>query len=510
MSQNRTSLFAVRRCALTALFVASMVSFAGCGDDSKGQDKDAITVDGLDGTLTVPCEPAATTCYDRKLATCLPTGDGWLVEGCEDSLVCVDGVCQEASLCAPGELSCDGDSVLVCGASSQWDPPRACEAEHTCREGICIPKACNPGDTLCGRDSLFICQDDGLTWGVEFCAANWVCFQGQCIECMTDDACAAEEACIDGECTARPLEVLTRTLPAGMVGRGYDQTLMARGGTAPYTWIVTSGVLPDGLTLSATGHLAGAPQADGAFSFNVEATDAAAARATAELALTIHPQGLVIATDSLTDAEEGLDYSTQLEALGGQEPYAWGLAAGGPLPLGLTLSSTGLISGIPSEIGDFPLTLKVFDDATPPSFAQRDLTLTVQIAPLEIIGDQQLDLIVTKVITLPMLTLITGIPVPYSTQLQARGGLKPYTWTEIPIPAGLNYVIPQGGIPAGLTLNPNGTLSGAVTDASLVVTVSIPFTQISLTGFFFMAEVVDSQAPAEKKQALFLIPTLPI
>jgi len=65
------------------------------------------------------------------------------------------------------------------------------------------------------------------------------------------------------------------TLPDGTGGVSYSATLNpATGGTAPYSYAVTNGALPDGLTLNpVTGALSGTPTADGTFSFAVTATD---------------------------------------------------------------------------------------------------------------------------------------------------------------------------------------------------------------------------------------------
>ena len=53
-----------------------------------------------------------------------------------------------------------------------------------------------------------------------------------------------------------------------------NQTISASGGTGPYTYSITSGALPAGLTLSGGGVLSGIPTAAGSFSFTVTATDA--------------------------------------------------------------------------------------------------------------------------------------------------------------------------------------------------------------------------------------------
>ena len=112
---------------------------------------------------------------------------------------------------------------------------------------------------------------------------------------------------------------------------------------------------------------------------------------------------------------------------------------------------------------------------------------------------------------LPLLTFIEGVPlIPYNTALEAKGGLRPYTWTEEPIPDYLTWLISTSGIPDGLTLDTDGTLSGNVGSSDDVITIDIPFSDISLQGFFFLGKVTDSQDPSESKTGLFLIPTIPI
>ncbi len=67
--------------------------------------------------------------------------------------------------------------------------------------------------------------------------------------------------------------VSPNTLPAATVGQAYSQTLTAFGGTAPYTYIVSSGSLPAGLSLSPGGVLSGAPTAGGLSNLTITATD---------------------------------------------------------------------------------------------------------------------------------------------------------------------------------------------------------------------------------------------
>ena len=62
-------------------------------------------------------------------------------------------------------------------------------------------------------------------------------------------------------------QITTASLPGAGVGVAYSQVLSASGGTAPYLWSVTAGVLPTGLTLSSAGVISGTTSATGAFNF---------------------------------------------------------------------------------------------------------------------------------------------------------------------------------------------------------------------------------------------------
>lgn len=70
------------------------------------------------------------------------------------------------------------------------------------------------------------------------------------------------------------LTITTTSLPAANIGVAYSGTLAATGGVTPYTWSITTGSLPSGLTLnSATGAITGTPTAAGTFTFTVTVTD---------------------------------------------------------------------------------------------------------------------------------------------------------------------------------------------------------------------------------------------
>jgi hypothetical protein len=68
---------------------------------------------------------------------------------------------------------------------------------------------------------------------------------------------------------------IAATLPAGIAGSSYSGSVTASGGTSPYKFAVTSGQMPDGVSLnSSTGTVAGTPTATGSFTFGVTVSDA--------------------------------------------------------------------------------------------------------------------------------------------------------------------------------------------------------------------------------------------
>ncbi len=171
------------------------------------------------------------------------------------------------------------------------------------------------------------------------------------------------------------LTVITNSpLPGGTVGVSYSATLAAGGGTPSYTWTLSAGALPSGLNLSTSGTISGTPSATGTFSFTVRVTDSLSATATQPLSLTVASSGLSITTTSLSSATSGVYYSAQLTATGGTQPYTWTIASGS-LPTGLSLSTSGAISGTPSATGSFGFTARVTDSVS--ATATQPLALTV-------------------------------------------------------------------------------------------------------------------------------------
>ena len=117
----------------------------------------------------------------------------------------------------------------------------------------------------------------------------------------TDSANPAKTITGPATITVNPVPALTftGTLPNGVVGQPYLQTLMATGGVGPDTYAVTAGTLPAGLTLASNGTVSGTPTTPGASSFTVTATDSEGTRQSASLPLTL----LITYPPTTADAE---------------------------------------------------------------------------------------------------------------------------------------------------------------------------------------------------------------
>ncbi len=99
------------------------------------------------------------------------------------------------------------------------------------------------------------------------------------------------------------------TLPGGTVNSSYNQAIAAAGGTAPYSYGLNSGALPNGLTLSAAGVISGTPTEGGSFDVTVKATDANLCSGTRAYTLTVACQTITLTPISLAAGTVGVSYS---------------------------------------------------------------------------------------------------------------------------------------------------------------------------------------------------------
>ena len=155
--------------------------------------------------------------------------------------------------------------------------------------------------------------------------------------------------------------ISTSALPVANVGESYSQSLMANGGDGVLSWQVLTGDLPSGITLNSNGILSGTPSATGTYSFTVQVMDSDGDSDSADLQMIVTADSTpTITTASVTDAEAFTPYGFQLQATGGDGTLSWNVTSG-MLPGGVTLSSTGNISGTPEQEGQFVFTVTVTD-----------------------------------------------------------------------------------------------------------------------------------------------------
>ena len=175
------------------------------------------------------------------------------------------------------------------------------------------------------------------------------------------------------------LLLATSSLPNAVVAQIYLASLVASGGTPPYSWTATG--TPQGLTVDALGNIMGRAVASGSASLNVQVKDSGSPAQTAKgtVSLTIEASlPLAAQTSVLPKAAVGRVYNAGLAAIGGTPPYAWTLGSG-TLPAGLTLDSRGLISGTPlvTAVGTVSLSFVVTDSGSPAQTSSASLNLIV-------------------------------------------------------------------------------------------------------------------------------------
>ncbi|WP_353069006.1 putative Ig domain-containing protein [Tunturibacter empetritectus] len=165
--------------------------------------------------------------------------------------------------------------------------------------------------------------------------------------------------------------------PNATVGTVYSGTIGVSGGTAPYSCTIMSGTLPAGLTAAGC-VINGTPTTAGTANLVVKATDSATptATTTGPVTLTVLPIPTLSLTGSLPNAILGQPYMQTLLATGGIQPYKYQVTAGN-LPAGLSLSTSGVISGTPTTPGASSFTVTVTDTETTPQTASLPLVLLV-------------------------------------------------------------------------------------------------------------------------------------
>lgn len=267
-----------------------------------------------------------------------------------------------------------------------------------------------------------------------------------------------------------------RSLDPAFTARTYTDFIQAEGGEGQYTYSVadpTGSPLPPGLFIEPnTGEVRGAPLigTNQSYNFGILISDVnfgGSQEVVIPHTLLVNDGGaspLNVVTSSLPAAKEGDAYNFQLIGAGGTPPYTF--SALGTLPSGMTMNTFGRITGTP-QIGTHgvrTVQVQLRDNALVTVTRAIDLTVEELIFPLQI-----------ATTALPNGSVATF----YASNLNATGGVGPYTWT----------VINPQNLPPNLTVETNGIVSGM----PQVTAIDTPGVAKQFT---FDVQVSDSQTPA--------------
>jgi hypothetical protein len=210
--------------------------------------------------------------------------------------------------------------------------------------------------------------------------------------------------------------------PVTMTGSG--------GAGGPYTFTATG--LPTGLSISSNGTISGTPTQSGTFPYTVTVTDSAGNKGTVSCSVTVAPA--VSASCVSINAVQGVAITpvTMTGSGGAGGPYTF-TATG--LPTGLSMSSNGTISGTPTQSGTFPYTVTVTDSAGNKGTVNCSVTVAPAVSA-----------------SCVSINAVQGVAITPVTLTGSGGAGGPYTFTAT-------------GLPTGLSMSSNGTISGTPTQS---------------------------------------------
>nr|MBN2276772.1 choice-of-anchor J domain-containing protein [candidate division Zixibacteria bacterium] len=263
-------------------------------------------------------------------------------------------------------------------------------------------------------------------------------------------------------CDSNQPIIMTDSLPNWTAGMPYSQQLEATSGTGQYTWSDKyNNLAGTGLSLSDSGLISGTPTVSGLHVFTAVVTDEASAFDEKILSIQVNA-ALQITTDILPDWTAGVTYNKTLQVSGGTSPLSWSDKSNDLTGSGFTLSTAGVLSGMPVAAGTVSFTAAVSD----------------QIGAVD---EQLLSFAVNESLEITTVSLPDWTAGVFFTQmLQATGGTAPLTWSD------KNSSLAG----TGLTLTAAGRLSGTSSIARQII---------------FTAQLADGVGDIEEVPFIFII-----
>lgn len=233
------------------------------------------------------------------------------------------------------------------------------------------------------------------------------------------------------DCSSSTLAFSTGALSNAQVGVLYSNQIVASGGVAPRRFYHTAGFIAPGITLSTNGWLTGTPTG-GSGNFTATVTDAngCSVSRTYDLTVSIGPSVIVFTNPTLQAVSVGTPVTQKLGATGGTGTLTYSIVEGA-LPTGLTLSSSGELTGTATASGTATFTVQARDTAG--KTARQQYTLNVNCTNLSPIS--------------PTTLAPLSLGVATSQQLSAGNGQRTFTLSGGTMPTGLN--LSSGGLLGG-------------------------------------------------------------
>ncbi len=272
--------------------------------------------------------------------------------------------------------------------------------------------------------------------------------------------------------------VFPASLPTLTAGTAFSQTLTSTGGTAAYTYTLSTGALPIGLSLTAGGVLSGIPSQRGSYTFGVRSLDALGAFVVKGYSGSVQNPSITLSPNTFTLVQSAAT-SFSLASIGGVTPHSYQtepFPGTAPAP-GLTMSSAGLISGTPTALGSTTTSIRVTDASTPTASAYFELesltlnvvaapSVSIAVSPASVAEDGGTNLTYT-------VTRSANLSVPTTVNISTGGTAS----------AGSDYaggvatvVIPANATNATITINPN-------VDSTVEVNETVILTVAAGTGY---------------------------